>query len=138
MSASTENLLKNRVALVVESDPSLRRLTSTILRQTGYHVHESQTDDDSETFQAEETSLELLVVGMNLPGGANGFQVAKKVWQKNPATRIIITGASNPDDQDMRMVRDAGMTFLSLPFSFGRLSRAASAQSSWTSMAEAG
>ncbi|GEM_PF-2387188 len=123
------------VALVVESDPALRRLTSTILRQNGYRVFESGVGVEDWYIQGSECTVEVLVVGMNLAGGKSGLGVAKRVWEKNPTVRIIITGASSPDEKEMNVVRDAGMTFLSLPYSFGRLSQAAASQSSRAAVA---
>lgn len=77
----------------------------------------------------QEERLELLVVGMSLAGGKRGLQVAKAVWRRNPSVKIIVTGDQSLDEDEMRVVSDAGMTFLSLPFSFGRLSLAASTPS---------
>lgn len=123
------------IALVVESDQALRRLTCTILRQNGYQVHASSHGVNVWEIEGGEASIHVLVVGMNLASGQSGLLVAKQIWDKNPAVRIIITGASSPDEAEMNIVRRAGMTFLSLPYSFGRLSQAAAAQSERVALA---
>lgn len=123
------------VARVVESDPALRRLTSTILRQSGYRVDESSVGGDGWEKLGGDSTLEVLVVGMNLAAGESGLRVAKKVWERNPTVKIIITGAASPNEKEMNIVRSAGMTFLSLPYSFGRLSQVAASQSSGAALA---
>ncbi len=119
----------------MESNPALRRLTSTILRQSGYRVLESSIGGDDCDVQRGVGALKVLVVGMNLAAGQSGLGVAKKVWERHPSVRIIITGAASPNDKEMSIVRDAGMTFLSLPYSFGRLSQAAASRSSSAAVA---
>ena len=126
MPASSYSLSRSSVALVVESDPSLRRLMSTILRQTGYDVHEHASATSTGSDDLDDWSVQLLVVGLTLSGGDSGLELAKDLWQRNPDARIIVTGVMTPDENDMGVVREAGMTFLSLPCSFARLSRAAS------------
>ena len=117
------------IALVVESDPALRRLTSAIFRQNGYQVHESSMRSGDWEVEEQERTLDVLVVGMTLDGGQNGLRVARRFWEKNPSLRIIVTGVCRPTTDEMQIVSEARVTFLSLPYSFGRLSQAAAIQS---------
>lgn len=118
-----------RTALVVERDASLRRLTGTILRQDGYRVSESRTVEEAEEWMVCHR-VQLLVVGMDLSGERTGMDLAVRSWERNPGMKIILTGTLGPGEQEMAVMRETGMTFLSLPCSFARLSLAAAPDAS--------
>jgi PAS domain S-box-containing protein len=79
--------------LVVDDEPSVRRLIKDVLDDLGYHVLEAQTGADGLQILQSPRQVDLLVTDVGLPGGMNGRQLADAALSGRPELKILfITG----------------------------------------------
>ncbi len=106
--------------LVVEDDPSVRRLTCAILAQHGYRVSEAVSDKDALAFAVKHPSaIDLVLTDIVLPG-MNGVELYKKIKEYQPGAKVIyMSGYSEKALADEIDIHD--QAFLHKPFSVSEL-----------------
>lgn len=115
---------KAPIALVVETNTSLRRLTATILRQKSFRVIEARSEQEAEElFMTSPEPVALLLAGYDSTEEASGLALALCLREQAPDLKILLFGAFAPAERETLHMRLAGIHFLSLPFSFGRFSQ---------------
>lgn len=77
---------RGRTILVVEDDPTLRRMITMFLRAAGYALREA-ADGPSGLAMAREGAADLVVLDLMLPG-LNGWDVLRRL-KRSPATMKI-------------------------------------------------
>lgn len=104
--------------LLVEDDPSVRRLVTIALSDAGFEV--TGVDDPQLALSLlRGRKSDLLISDLVLPG-INGRELWQLVQQQSPSTRVVfITG--HIDDPLIEHVVSDGLTVLQKPFSSGRL-----------------
>jgi len=108
--------------LLVEDEPSLRKLMSEILCGRGYRVLEAANGQEAQFFVQKciEGELHLLLTDVEMPG-MGGRELAQKVQILHPEVKVLFT-SGYPDDTDTRNATlQAGTVFLQKPFSTGLL-----------------
>jgi len=83
--------------LVVDDEPDLLELASTHLTEMGFTV--LQAEDSASALKAFKQSgdIDLMVTDVIMPGGMNGVELAKKVRQLSPRTRVIFSSGFPAD-----------------------------------------
>jgi two-component system, cell cycle sensor histidine kinase and response regulator CckA len=108
--------------LLVDDDPSLRKLMSEILSEGGYRVLEAANGQEAEFFVQKciEGELHLLLTDVEMPG-MGGRELAQKVRILHPEVKVLFT-SGYPDVSDTRNATlQPGTVFLQKPFSTGLL-----------------
>jgi nitrogen-specific signal transduction histidine kinase len=90
--AGTTLLLRGRGerVLVVEDNPSMRRIAARQLRELGYEVLEAANAAAALTLLAAEP-IDLLFSDVLMPGGASGFDLAREATRRWPQLHIVLT-----------------------------------------------
>jgi CheY-like chemotaxis protein len=81
---------RGETVLAVEDNPSLRRVVVRQLSELGYRVVEAETAAAALEL-LEHEPVAVVFTDVVLPGGANGYELARDVLQRWPATNIVLT-----------------------------------------------
>lgn len=84
--------------LFVEDEALVRMDMAEFLRECGFRVHEAANASEAmEALQAK-FAIDLVFTDVNLPGEANGLDLAEWVFSNRPGIRVIVTtgGGTNP------------------------------------------
>ncbi len=105
---------QHHIVLVVEDEGIVRLDAAEGLRDAGFEVVEAA--DANEALDAVEAreDIGLLFTDIDMPGGMNGLELARRVHSRRPRMRLLLTsGATRIDARD---IPDAG-AFLRKPYS---------------------
>lgn len=76
--------------LVVEDEPALRELVTTILEGYSYRVIEAETGVEAlKVWEKHQGKIDLLLTDMVMPGGVSGAELAQQLRQRKPDLRVI-------------------------------------------------
>lgn len=102
-------------AVVVDDDPIILMTASKIVEDAGFVALDATTVAEAiEHFEAHGREIVLLFTDVQMPGGRDGFELAREVAQRWPSTTIIVaSGNCSPEAEDL----PAGALFLGKPFS---------------------
>jgi CheY-like chemotaxis protein len=106
--------------LIVEDDPAVRVLVSTVLSELGYGFVQASDADSAMPILDSEQRIDLMISDVGLPG-MNGRQLAEIGRQRRPELKVLfITGYA-----EHAAVRggflDSGMQMITKPFTFDLL-----------------
>ena len=109
------------VILVVDDDLAVREVASRVLRRAGYRVLEAADGQEAlAVARGEAGRLDLLLTDVVMPG-MNGRELAERLTEVRPETRLLYMSAYTEDEVILRGIRIAEMNFLSKPFSLDTL-----------------
>jgi PAS domain S-box-containing protein len=102
--------------LLVEDDNSLRELVRVVLTRCGYSVLVPDQVSEAEKLCQQHSVIHLLLTDVVMPG-INGKEVARRVTQHHPETRVLyMSGYTNNAIVHHGIIED-GVFFLQKPFS---------------------
>jgi len=102
--------------LLVEDEPSVRRIAGAALRRAGYRVIEAPNAADARIeAQAASGAIDLLLTDVEMPGG-NGRALAEHLLRELPSLRVLFVSGHTDDADLLREVERARMPFLAKPF----------------------
>jgi CheY-like chemotaxis protein len=110
--------------LIVDDEPEIRAFMSDALGIFGYDVRAAADADEAVTLVAR-TPFDLVLSDLRLPG-LRGWDFVTRLRRLDPAPAVIMMTGSAPDDDDLRQVRDAGITVLHKPVQLPQLQTAVS------------
>ena len=93
------------VALIVEVDPELRQLASTLLEESALDVIACESAEAALSVMQRRHGVVLVFAGVELPGLIDGVDLARLVDKHWPDTKVIVTG--EPGDRVDHLPRDA-------------------------------
>ncbi|HEY3283141.1 MAG TPA: ATP-binding protein [Armatimonadota bacterium] len=109
--------------LIVEDDEAVRALLSHILGTSGYTVLvASQGTEALELFRAESEHIDLVITDVIMPG-MNGRELAARLQEIRPATKVLFVSGYTNDAIAQHGVLDRGVAFLPKPFTTDALAR---------------
>ena len=110
------NNIEGAKVLLVDDDPMLLRLVSSILEQAGCRVVAVQSGEEALTeFESRISEFSLLVSDIEMPG-LNGFDLADRICELDRNIRVLfIWGFVKPTLEKRGALRD-GFNFLEKPF----------------------
>jgi CheY-like chemotaxis protein len=100
--------------LVVEDEVLIRLVLAEILLDEGFEVYEAQDGDEAIQILSQETTPDLIITDITMPGGADGNIVAKAAKQRFPSIPIVYsTGrpgsvTNSLDDNDVVIAKPYG------------------------------
>ena len=107
--------------LLVEDDPQLRQLSSTVLAHCGYNVLVAASPEEGIAIcEANHRDIRLLVTDVVMPR-MNGRQLAEKIVQVCPKVRVLYISGYTNNAIVHYGVLDPGLWFLPKPFSLSAL-----------------
>jgi PAS domain S-box-containing protein len=84
---------QGEVILVVDDEAGVREMTSELLTERGYKVHEAIDSTSAFSQSRRLERLDLLITDIGLPGAMNGLALAKQLKAERPDLKILfITG----------------------------------------------
>lgn len=108
----------NKIILVVEDQPEIRKLVCMTMDYDGFEVHEADNGDSGlRMIKALKPGVVLLDVMM--PGQLDGYQVCKKVREDPEISKIpIVLLTARGQQTDIEMGKHVGCSaYLTKPFS---------------------
>jgi CheY-like chemotaxis protein len=88
--------------LVVEDEGIVRLDAAAGLRDAGFDVVEAADADEALTAMEAREDIGVLFTDVEMPGGMNGLELARRVHHRRPRVRLILTsGAVRIDPADM-------------------------------------
>jgi CheY-like chemotaxis protein len=109
--------------LICEDDPSVRQLTTQMLRSAGYHVLTAATGAAAlKVARQLQAPIDLLVTDVIMPE-MNGRQVAHTLAAERPGMRTLYISGYTSDVIAHQGVADGNIEFLEKPFSQAELLR---------------
>lgn len=108
--------------LVVDDEPSLRRLLALILTADGHTVLEAASAAEARSILAID-QFETVVSDLHMPRG-DGFAVADAVARRSPSARFIIASGLGRDIDPLAALARQVSVVLSKPFSIAELREA--------------
>jgi len=107
--------------LLVEDDPQLRQLSSSVLTHCGYNVLTASTPEEGLTIcKANHSDIRLLVTDVVMPR-MNGRQLAERVARMRPKIRVLYISGYTDNAIVHYGVLDPGLWFLPKPFTLSSL-----------------
>ena len=100
--------------LLVEDEVMISQLVAESLSEQGFIVHESKTASDAWDYLTSGVEVDVLFTDINLPGGMDGRELARKARQLRPDMPIVYaSGRYRPSDMGALVPRSV---FLSKPY----------------------
>jgi two-component system, cell cycle sensor histidine kinase and response regulator CckA len=110
--------------LVVEDEPSLRKLVHSTLTRLGYRVLEAPTGVVAlEMWKQHRQEIQLLFTDMVMPDGVSGKDLAQRLLQENPKLKVIYTSGYSAEIVNRNFPVREGVNFLAKPFEAHKLAR---------------
>lgn len=106
--------------LVVDDDPTLRRVAGKLLEKLGYRVLEAPSGEGAlEIYAQNRGNIDLVLLDILMPG-LNGLQTMERLRTLDPQVRILlVSGVSDSPEEAL----PPGVDFLTKPFPLGLLSQ---------------
>jgi CheY-like chemotaxis protein len=112
-----------RTVLLVEDEDAVRGLARRVLERRGYRVLEAASAPEAlERAAAEDGVIDLLLTDVVMPG-PSGRDLAERVLQIRPSTRVLYMSGYTEDEIIRRGVLGEGTAFLEKPFTPDALER---------------
>lgn len=111
--------------LTVEDDPDIRELAVTILAELGYRVTAASDGVSALRILEQDPTIDLLFTDIVMPGGLDGFALAREALQTRPDMKVLFTSGYSPSAPADE--RPAGGRLISKPYLPSDLAREISA-----------
>lgn len=107
-----------RVVLAVEDDVLVRIFVADVLADAGYRVLEASSATEALTVLRARPDVLVMVTDVDMPGGMNGFALARAVRKQHANIQIIVmSGRTWPQADDLPI----GSVFIGKPVTGARL-----------------
>ena len=107
--------------LLVEDDPQLRELSSSVLGHCGYRVLKASTPEEGIAIcESNHRDIRLLVTDVVMPR-MNGRQLAERIQKVSPQIRVLYISGYTDNAIVHYGVLDPGLWFLAKPFTLSSL-----------------
>ena len=115
---------RGEVVLVVEDDPTIRKLVKKLLEVLGYGAVVAETAAEALELLASTPRVDLLLTDMVLPGGTSGAELATEAQCRQPGLRVLYMSGYTRNALIGNNLRDENAHVLSKPFRKEELARA--------------
>ncbi len=113
---------KTPVLLVVEDDVLVRLTLVDALSDDGFDVLDAPDAQAALQLISKRVDIAALLTDINLPGGADGFALARAVRRLRPGLPVVYASGRHTNAAEAQSVR--GARFLAKPFSLALASEA--------------
>jgi signal transduction histidine kinase/CheY-like chemotaxis protein len=102
---------------IVEDEPLLREMVSTILRGCGYHIIEANSGIDAlKVWDQHAGRVDLLLTDMVMPEGMTGVDLAERLLLKKPDLKVVFTSGYTTSEISAEVLARTHAHFLQKPF----------------------
>jgi len=108
--------IKVRHVLVVEDNPDVLRLTSSMVESLGYKVLTAASGDEAMGIIESRNDIDLLLTDVMLPGSLNGPAMAKRAMELRPALKVLFNSGYAEHAIFESGLLDEGVHLISKPF----------------------
>ncbi len=123
-SDDVEQLLGNREKILIVDDlDEQRNLAVTILKTLNY-IPDSAASGEKAIEKCKQTSYDLLVLDMIMPGGIDGFMTYNSILEINPGQKAIIASGYSENDRVRRTQHLGAGTYIKKPYTINALGKA--------------
>src|SRR6202142_4111574 len=105
--------------LVVDDEPSLRKVIRASLAAGGYTVEEVGTGTDAVGL-LQKRSFDLVLLDINMPG-LNGLEACRKIRSIAPNTGIVMVTVRDAEEDKVRALEAGADDYVTKPFRFREL-----------------
>ncbi len=110
--------------LVVEDEPGVREIATSILADLGYRVLEAADGEEAlHVFGAHAADVDLLLTDVVLPGALRGREVAERITAIRPEVRVLFMSGYTENSIVHNGRLDDGIRFIGKPFKRDQLAR---------------
>ena len=103
--------------LLVEDEDAVRALAQQVLLQQGYHVLEAEHGDKAlHLCEQYQHPIHLLLTDVVMPGGMSGRELAERLGQLLPKTKVLYMSGYTDDIIVFHGVMNESVAFLQKPF----------------------
>ncbi|MEL6682743.1 MAG: ATP-binding protein [Pseudomonadota bacterium] len=120
---SEPNAQKIRI-LVAEDQEEVRTTICKMLDKMGHEVISADNGDKAMEMFCQDQAFDLLLTDINMPGGVQGFELARRLRGLRSDLSVIFMSGYAPDDQSADQTLSKGHLRLAKPVSFYQLKRA--------------
>ena len=104
--------------LLVEDEPSVRRVTRVMLERVGYSVLEAAHGLGAlKVWEQHQDKIQLLLTDIVMPEGMSGRELARRLQESRPGLRIIFTSGYSADIAGRELALQEGQNFIQKPAS---------------------
>lgn len=109
------------VILVVDDEPITRLYECDVAEEAGYLTVGAFSAEDAILELEGPTQFQVMLTDVEMPGGLDGFALARTVQERWPEVKIVIT-SGEPDYADQ--AEESDLTFVAKPFTPDQLTSA--------------
>ncbi len=109
-------MVRNEKILVVDDDPSVRRLIWKALQATGVLIYQSETIDHA-LGMMKRIDFHLFLLDVSLEYDNDGYQLAQLIREEQPLTPIIFISGRKEEADIVSGLESGGDLYLTKPFS---------------------
>ena len=110
--------------LVAEDDVVLRVALTKALTRLGYQVLEADSGLQAvELWRSHRHEIKLLITDMVMPGGMNGYELARRLLSENQKLKVIYSSGYSPDMASKNFQLETDQHFLAKPYDLGKLAQ---------------
>ncbi|WP_295857755.1 histidine kinase famiy protein [uncultured Xylophilus sp.] len=112
--------------LVVDDRPEVAELARDMLEGLGYQVHMAHTGQQALSVLDHllpEQAPQLLFSDVIMPGGMNGFALAREVQRRVPGIHVLLTTGYAANELELETTKDSAFDVLKKPYRLGDLAR---------------
>ena len=110
--------------LIVEDDEAVCNLFCDIFKERGYDVVAALNGQDALAQLQQNGPVDLLLTDIVLPKGMNGIELAQRVTETAPATRVIVMTAYSENDIAGKGLSVSGYRLLHKPMRINEMVQA--------------
>ena len=90
--------VERRKILLVEDDANVRMVLRCALEESGYQIWEASNGPEAlNVWKTSAAQIDLLLTDVIMPGGLNGWELAKKLSLEQPGLKVILMSGYGPD-----------------------------------------
>ena len=95
---------KKLTILVVDDEPKILDLVTTILRDEGYKVLCANSSIEAVTRHQDAECVDLLFTDIVMPGGCNGLELAHQLLEQCPKMKVLVSTGYSDQPNSMTAV----------------------------------
>lgn len=112
--------MNSAVILVVDDEAAIRAIVTEALTQRGYKVHSAATSDQALQL-CENTSFDLVLLDLKIPGTRDGLELLKIIRQRWSQTVVIMLTGYGTLDSAIMALRLGAFDYLTKPASIAQI-----------------
>jgi two-component system cell cycle sensor histidine kinase/response regulator CckA len=102
--------------LVIDDEPTVRQITTSVLKRIGITVHAMESGDDAVVFIRDQAiPIDLVLLDLTMPG-LSGEETLRILHTLRPSLRVILMSGYSENNVLRRLGEHGAVDFLPKPF----------------------